>query len=68
NEVSDAPLQAKQPSPAQSIQLPVPAPPPPPDNLARNVALIGTGIIGGGLILGYLASFPIRRRFGVRED
>ncbi len=68
NQVPDTPLQAKQPSPAQSVQLPVPAPPPPPDNLARNVALIGTGIIGTGLILGYLASFPIRRRFGVRED
>ncbi|WP_324190469.1 type VII secretion-associated serine protease mycosin [Nocardia cyriacigeorgica] len=68
NEVPDTPLQAKQPSPAKSIQLPVPAPPPPPDHLARNVALIGTGIIGGTLVLGYLASFPIRRRFGVRED
>jgi membrane-anchored mycosin MYCP len=32
------------------------------------VALIGSGIIGGGLILGYLASFPARRRFGVGED
>ncbi|MBF6061738.1 type VII secretion-associated serine protease mycosin [Nocardia terpenica] len=61
-------LPPKQPNPARSWQLPVPATPPPPDHTARNVALIGTGIIGVLLVLGYLASFPIRRRFGVRED
>ncbi len=52
----------------RSMQLPVPVTPPPPDHTARNVALIGTGVIGVLLVLGYLASFPIRRVFGVRED
>ncbi|MGF6887313.1 hypothetical protein ABH933_006857, partial [Nocardia sp. GP40] len=32
-----------------------------------NVALIGTGVIAVLLILGYLASFPIRRRLGMRD-
>ncbi|MFF0530564.1 type VII secretion-associated serine protease mycosin [Nocardia amikacinitolerans] len=61
-------LPPKRPTPPRSEQLAVPAPPPPPDNTARNVALIGTGIIATALILGYLASFPIRRRFGVTSD
>ncbi|WP_307869874.1 type VII secretion-associated serine protease mycosin [Nocardia goodfellowii] len=61
-------LPPKRPTPAKSQQLAVPKAPTPPDNTARNVALIGTGVIGGALILGYLASFPIRRRFGVRSD
>ncbi|MFC9892387.1 type VII secretion-associated serine protease mycosin [Nocardia sp. NPDC127579] len=61
-------LPPKRPTPAKSQQLAVPKAPPPPDNTARNVSLIGTGIIGSALILGYLASFPIRRRFGVRND
>ncbi|MEV4124670.1 type VII secretion-associated serine protease mycosin [Nocardia sp. NPDC049707] len=61
-------LPPKRPSPAKSQQLAVPVPPPPPTNLARNVALIGTGVIAAALILGYLASFPIRRRFGVTSD
>ncbi|RBO88875.1 membrane-anchored mycosin MYCP [Nocardia puris] len=61
-------LPPKQPTPAKSTQLAVPPPPVPPDNTARNVALIGTGAIAGALILGYLASFPIRRRFGVTSD
>ncbi|MFJ1458132.1 type VII secretion-associated serine protease mycosin [Nocardia sp. N2S4-5] len=61
-------LPPKRPSPAKSLQLPVPQAPPAPDHTARNVALIGTGVIAVLLILGYLASFPIRRRFGVRED
>lgn len=67
NEVPDQ-LRPKQPNPAVSKQLAVPAPPEPPDHTARNVALIGSGIIGGSLVLGYLASFPARRRFGVGED
>lgn len=67
NEVP-AELRPKKPSPAVSRQLAVPAPPTPPDHTARNVALVGSGIIGGGLIIGYLASFPARRRFGVGED
>ncbi|WP_431964153.1 type VII secretion-associated serine protease mycosin [Nocardia sp. bgisy134] len=61
-------LPPKRPSPAQNQQLAVPAPPPPPDNRARDVALIGSGTIAGLLLLGYLASFPIRRRFGVASD
>ncbi|WP_328409345.1 type VII secretion-associated serine protease mycosin [Nocardia sp. NBC_00403] len=67
NEVT-GPLPPKRPSQAKSTQLSVPAPAPPPDHRARNVALIGTGIIAAALILGYLASFPIRRRFGVSSD
>ncbi|GAA5067403.1 type VII secretion-associated serine protease mycosin [Nocardia callitridis] len=58
----------KKPTPPLSKQLAVPAPPPPPDNLARNVALIGTASILTLLILGYLASFPIRRKFGLSDD
>ncbi|MCM6776131.1 type VII secretion-associated serine protease mycosin [Nocardia sp. CDC159] len=52
----------------RAVQLPIPAAPPPPDHTARDVALIGTAVIGVLAVLGYLASFPIRRRFGVRED
>ncbi|WP_228816293.1 type VII secretion-associated serine protease mycosin [Nocardia transvalensis] len=52
----------------RSTQLPVPATPPPPDHTARNVALIGTGIVAVLVILGYLASFPVRRMLGVREN
>ncbi|MGW5921378.1 type VII secretion-associated serine protease mycosin [Nocardia fluminea] len=61
-------LPPKQASPARSLQLAVPAPPPPPDNTARNVALIGSGAIGLILVLGVLASFPIRRKFGMSAD
>ncbi|WP_280415418.1 type VII secretion-associated serine protease mycosin [Nocardia carnea] len=67
NEVTGE-LRPKEPNPPMSKQLAVPAPPDPPDHTARNVALIGSGIIGGSLIIGYLASFPTRRRFGVGED
>ncbi|WP_227998577.1 type VII secretion-associated serine protease mycosin [Nocardia australiensis] len=67
NEVT-GPLPPKRPSPAKSSQLAVPAPAPAPDHRARNVALIGTGVIVTALILGYLASFPIRRRFGMTSD
>lgn len=61
-------LPPKRPSAASRVQLQVPAPAPPPDNRARNVALIGSGSVAILLVLGMLASFPIRRRFGVRED
>ncbi len=61
-------LPPKRPAAAQSVQLPIPLPPPPPDNRARDVALIGSGSVAALLILGMLASFPIRRRFGVHED
>ncbi|MCX4096244.1 type VII secretion-associated serine protease mycosin [Nocardia sp. alder85J] len=61
-------LPAKRPDAAQSWQLPVPRTPGAADDEARNVALIGTGVIVVLLVLGYLASFPLRRRFGVRED
>jgi membrane-anchored mycosin MYCP len=67
NEVT-GPLPPKRPSPAKHTQLSVPAAAPIPDHRARNVALIGTAIIAAALILGYLASFPIRRRFGVTSD
>ncbi|MEU4342692.1 type VII secretion-associated serine protease mycosin [Nocardia sp. NPDC023852] len=61
-------LSPKRPSVAKSQQLAVPAAPPAPDHTARNVALIGSGVIALLLILGYLASFPLRRRFGVSPD
>lgn len=62
------PLPPKRPSPAKQVQLAVPAPAPPPDNTARNVALIGGSTVGLLFVLGLLASFPIRRRFGMRDD
>ncbi|WP_330232972.1 type VII secretion-associated serine protease mycosin [Nocardia sp. NBC_00508] len=61
-------LPPKKPAAPLSVQLAVPAPSPAPDHRARNVALIGSGSVAGLLILGMLASFPIRRRFGVHED
>ncbi|MBC7300884.1 MAG: type VII secretion-associated serine protease mycosin [Nocardia sp.] len=61
-------LPPKQANAARSLQLAVPAPPSPPDNTARNVALIGSGAIGLILVLGVLASFPIRRKFGMITD
>ena len=61
-------LPAKRPSAAQSLQLPVPKAPPAPDHTARNIALIGSAAIGVLVVLGYLASFPLRRRFGDRGD
>ncbi|MGV9724559.1 type VII secretion-associated serine protease mycosin [Nocardia beijingensis] len=61
-------LPPKRPAAAVSVQLQVPAPAPPPDNRARNVALIGSGSVAALLILGVLASFPLRRRFGTGED
>ncbi|MBH0777554.1 type VII secretion-associated serine protease mycosin [Nocardia bovistercoris] len=61
-------LPPKTPTPPKNQQLAVPAAKPAPDNTARDVALIGTGVIAAALLLGYLASFPIRRRFGVAED
>ncbi|RJO72382.1 type VII secretion-associated serine protease mycosin [Nocardia panacis] len=63
----NTPLPPKRPAAAKSVQLPLPTPISPPDNTPRNVALIGTGIIAAALILGFLASFPIRRRFGIRS-
>ncbi|MFI6997741.1 type VII secretion-associated serine protease mycosin [Nocardia sp. NPDC050175] len=62
------PLPPKQPSAPKQVQLAVPAPTPPPDNRARNIALIGSGTVAILLILGMLASFPIRRRFGISGD
>ncbi|MFJ4658197.1 type VII secretion-associated serine protease mycosin [Nocardia sp. NPDC088792] len=61
-------LPPKRPNPAADKQLPIPVPLPAPDHTARNVALIGSGVIVLLLVLGYLASFPLRRRFGLHED
>lgn len=61
-------LPPKRPAAAKQVQLAVPAPPPPPDHRARNIALIGSGSVVVLLILGMLASFPIRHRFGVTGD
>ncbi|MGX1806385.1 type VII secretion-associated serine protease mycosin [Nocardia sp. NPDC055321] len=60
-------LPPKRPNAARDQQLPLPAPPPPPDNTPRNVALIGTGIVGLLVALGFLASFPLRRKFGLGD-
>ncbi|AYF76632.1 type VII secretion-associated serine protease mycosin [Nocardia yunnanensis] len=60
-------LPPKLPAGAREQQLPLPKPAPAPDNTARDVALIGTGIVALLLVLGFLASFPLRRRFGVHD-
>ncbi|MFE6862732.1 type VII secretion-associated serine protease mycosin [Nocardia sp. NPDC057668] len=61
-------LPPKRPNTPRDRQLPLPAPAPSPDNTARDVALIGTGVVGLLVVLGFLASFPLRRKFGRRED
>ncbi|MEU7764861.1 type VII secretion-associated serine protease mycosin [Nocardia sp. NPDC049190] len=61
-------LPPKRPGSAKSVALPIPQPAPAPDHRARNVALIGSGCVAALLVLGMLASFPIRRRFGVHDD
>ncbi|WP_040731710.1 type VII secretion-associated serine protease mycosin [Nocardia tenerifensis] len=61
-------LPPKQPASPHSAQLAVPAPTPPPDHRARNIALIGSATVAILLVLGMLASFPIRRRFGISGD
>lgn len=60
----------KKPSSAEGrqVQLAVPPTPPAPDNTARNVALIGLGVVVVLCVLGYLASFPIVRALGGRRD
>ncbi|MEV6562554.1 type VII secretion-associated serine protease mycosin [Nocardia sp. NPDC051756] len=62
------PLPPKSSAAPKQVQLAVPAPTPPPDHRARNVALIGSSTVAILLILGMLASFPIRRRFGISGD
>lgn len=62
------PLPPKKPSPAQKYQLAVPAPAAAPDTTARNVALIGSSVVAVLFVLGMLAAYPLRRRFGMRED
>ena len=52
----------------KSAKLPIPAAPPAADDRPRNVALIGAGIIATLLVLGVLASFPIRRRIQLAES
>ncbi|MBO0856227.1 MAG: type VII secretion-associated serine protease mycosin [Nocardia sp.] len=61
-------LPPKIPSPPHTVQLPVPPPPAAPNNTSRNVALIGSAAIGTLAVLGFLASYPLRRYFGDRED
>lgn len=48
--------------------LPVPQSAPEPDHTSRDVALIGSGIAGVLLLLGWLASFPLRRALRGRGD
>ncbi|GAB0107576.1 type VII secretion-associated serine protease mycosin [Nocardia sp. JMUB6875] len=61
-------LPPKLPAGPRDQQLPLPKPAPPADNTPRNVALIGTGVVALLLVLGFLASFPLRRRFGVHDE
>lgn len=56
------------PNVAVARQLPLPVPPPAPDNTARNVAIGASGAVAGMLVLGTLASFPIRRRFALVDS
>ncbi|MFD6353503.1 type VII secretion-associated serine protease mycosin [Nocardia tengchongensis] len=61
-------LRPKHPADARDQQLGVPNPAAAPDNTARNVALIGSGVVALLLVLGFLASFPLRRKFGGRDS
>lgn len=61
-------LPPKLPAGPRDQQLALPKPAPPADHTARNVALIGTGVVALLLVLGFLASFPLRRRFGVHDE
>ncbi|MFE3103117.1 type VII secretion-associated serine protease mycosin [Nocardia tengchongensis] len=61
-------LRPKHPADARDQQLGVPNPAAAPDNTARDVALIGSGIVALLLVLGFLASFPLRRKFGGRDS
>ncbi|MGW6728711.1 type VII secretion-associated serine protease mycosin [Nocardia sp. NPDC055029] len=60
----------KKPSSARgrAMQLAVPQAAPAPDNTARNVGLIGAGVVSVLVVLGYLASFPIVRAFNRGRD
>ncbi|MCX5043935.1 type VII secretion-associated serine protease mycosin [Aldersonia sp. NBC_00410] len=60
-DVAGAPV-SKQPTRAAAIAIPIPAAPPAPDRRGRNTALIGTAVVGVLLVIGMLASFPMRRR------
>ena len=60
---AQVPLTGTAPDEPRSEQLAVPAEPPAPDHGPRNAALIGASIIGFLLLLGVLASFPLRRKF-----
>ncbi|MTE11613.1 type VII secretion-associated serine protease mycosin [Nocardia sp. CT2-14] len=61
-------LPPKHPAGSRDQRLALPDPPPAPDHTPRNVALIGTGVVALLLVLGFLASFPLRRRFDVRDS
>lgn len=61
-------LRPKHPADARDQQLGVPNPAAAPDNTARDVALIGSGIVALLLVLGFLASFPLRRKFGGHDS
>ncbi|MFD4356740.1 type VII secretion-associated serine protease mycosin [Nocardia sp. NPDC058518] len=70
HDVDTTQVLTKKPSSAlgRNIQLPVPEAAPAPDNTARNVSLIGAGVVALLCILGYLASFPLNRAFRGRGD
>lgn len=61
-------LRPKHPADARDQQLPLPEPAAARDNTARDVALIGSGVVAVLLVLGFLASFPLRRKFGSRDS
>ncbi|QXQ14619.1 type VII secretion-associated serine protease mycosin [Skermania piniformis] len=53
---------AAQPNAPASTTLATPTAPASPDRHGATVALIGTAVLGVGLVLGFLAWFPLRRR------
>ncbi|WP_068271715.1 type VII secretion-associated serine protease mycosin [Aldersonia kunmingensis] len=53
---------SKQPSRSASVAMQIPPEPLPPDHRGRNTALIGTLVVTALLVVGVLASFPMRRR------
>lgn len=48
------------PTEPQSVALPVPEQAPPPDNRPRTVALVGAAVVAALLMIGLLASVPLR--------
>lgn len=65
---AEIPLDGRPENKPHSAKLAIPPAIAPADNGPRNAALIGTGIIAVLLVLGLLASFPLRHRFQRPDD